>query len=122
MRWPQVYRLFALVQITSNPYITENSDMSETASNKPVHVLRRRGVKVSIFENRSGDTLFHKFTIQKTYRDDTGAWKTTASYGRDDAPIIRMLSDRAWEWILDREEQGKQLPTSGGSNAEENLR
>lgn len=86
--------------------------MSEATNNKPIHVLRRRGVKVSIFENRSGETLFHKFTIQKIYRDDSGTWKTTTSYGRDDAPIIRLLTDQAWEWILDREEQGKQSQSS----------
>lgn len=89
--------------------------MSESTNNRPIHVLRRRGVKVSIFENRSGDTLFHKFTIQKIYRDDHGAWKTTTSYGREDAPIIRLLTDRAWEWILDREEQERRLPTSSES-------
>lgn len=89
--------------------------MSESTNNRPIHVLRRRGVKVSIFENRSGDTFFHKFTIQKIYRDDQGAWKTASSYGREDAPIISLLTDRAWEWILDREEQEGQSPISGES-------
>jgi len=77
--------------------------MSESTATKPVHVLRRRGVKVSIFENQSGNATFHKTTAQKVYRDDTGAWKTTSSFGRDDLPIVVRLLERAWEWILDRE-------------------
>ncbi len=77
--------------------------MTENTSNKPIHVLRRRGVKVSIFENRSGETIFHKITIQKIYREDGGAWKTTASLGRDDLPLARHLIGQAWEFILDKE-------------------
>jgi hypothetical protein len=79
--------------------------MSETVNNQPVHVLRRRGVKVSVFENRSGDTEFHKVAVQKIYRDSSGAWKTTNSLGRDDLPLAQMLMGRAWEWILDKESE-----------------
>lgn len=83
--------------------MTSQNDVHQTSGNKPIHVLRRRGVKVSVFENRAGDTIFHKIAIQKIYRDDGGVWKTTTSYARDDIPIITLLADQAWEWILDRE-------------------
>lgn len=77
--------------------------MTESGANKPVRVLRRRGVKVSVFENSAGEAVFHKTTIQKIYRDDAGAWKTTTSLGRDDLPVASLLLGRAWEYILDRE-------------------
>ena len=77
--------------------------MSESTSNKPIEVLRRRGVKVSIFENRSGDTTFHKVAVQKIYRDGQQGWKTTTSLGRDDLPIAQLLIGRAWEFILEKE-------------------
>lgn len=77
--------------------------MSQATSNKPIQVLRRRGVKVSIFENRSGETVFHKISLQKIYREDGGEWKTTNSLGRDDLPIAQILIGRAWEFILDKE-------------------
>ena len=77
--------------------------MSQTTSNKPIQVLRRRGVKVSIFENRAGETVFHKIALQKIYREDSGEWKTTNSLGRDDLPIAQILIGRAWEYILDKE-------------------
>ena len=79
--------------------------MSQTteASNKPIQTFRRRGVKVSIFENKSGEATFHKIAIQKLYREDNGTWKTTTSLGRDDLPIAQLLIGKAWEFILDQE-------------------
>ena len=77
--------------------------MSDTTTNKPIQVLRRRGVKVSVFQNQSGATTFHKVAVQKIYREDGGDWKTTNSLGRDDLPVAQMLIGRAWEYILDLE-------------------
>jgi hypothetical protein len=71
--------------------------------NRPIHVIRRRGVKASIFINKSGDSEFAKVTVQKIYRDDVGHWKTSTSFGRDDLPLVTLVTKRAWEWILDRE-------------------
>ena len=73
------------------------------ASNKPINVLRRRGVKVSVFENHVGQNVFHKVTVQKIYRDEQEQWKTTTSLGRDDLPIAQLLLNKAWEFILDQE-------------------
>jgi hypothetical protein len=77
--------------------------MSESTGNKPIQVFRRRGVKVSVFENTSGDAVFHKVSVQKIYRENGSEWKTTTSLGRDDLPIAQMLIGRAWEFILDHE-------------------
>lgn len=77
--------------------------MSENTTNRPIHVIRRKGVKASIFVNRSGESEFSKVTVQKIYRDDSGNWKTTTSFGRDDLPIVSLVTKRAWEWILERE-------------------
>lgn len=76
--------------------------MSSAADTKPIHVLRRRGVKVAIFENRSGDAVFHKVAIQKIFYHD-GEWKTGGALGRDDLPIAQLLIGRAWEFILEKE-------------------
>lgn len=77
--------------------------MTATDATKPVQVFRRRGVKISVFENRSGEARFHKIAIQKIYRESGGEWKTTNSLGRDDLPIARLLLERAWEYVLDQE-------------------
>ena len=76
--------------------------MSE-AGTKPINVFRRRGVKVSVFENRTGQSVWHKVTVQKIYRDEQEQWKTGTSLGRDDLPIAQLLLGKAWDFILDRE-------------------
>ena len=75
-----------------------------TATNKPINVFRRRGVKVSVFENFANngeqDIVFHKVSLQRIYRDGE-EWKTTTSLGCNDIPVARMLLQRAWEFVLD---------------------
>ena len=89
--------------------------MSEVTGNKPIHVIRRKGVKVSVFENSSEQGTFCKVTDCKVFLDPTGQWKTTHSYSRDDIPVLRLLLKRAWEWILDREDEAKQSSSSSVS-------
>ena len=73
---------------------------------KPVHVIRLRGIAVSVFANtaetKNGDVTFHKVSVQRTYKDGN-EFKTTTTFGRDDLPIVRLLTDRAWQFILDTE-------------------
>lgn len=73
---------------------------------KPVRVFRAFGVKVSVFANRtkSGDTesLFHKVTVQRVYRDGN-EFKTTTSLSRHDLPSAWMLLQKAWDYISQAE-------------------
>lgn len=77
-----------------------------TNSNKPVHVFRLRGVTASVFANNAKhegrDIVFHKVSLQRTYRDED-EFKTTSSLNRDDMPVAQLLLQRAWEYILDAE-------------------
>ena len=84
-----------------------------TSSNKPVRVFRLRGVKAAIFENHASDNVFHKVVLQRIYREGD-EWKTTTSLGRDDLPVARLLLDRAWEFILEKEAQAAM---NGGTHA-----
>lgn len=73
---------------------------------KPVQVFRLRGITASVFANiaetKNGDVTFHKVSVQRTYKDGS-EFKTTTAFGRDDLPIVRLLTDRAWQFILDAE-------------------
>jgi hypothetical protein len=85
-----------------------NSDTRPASGNKPVKVFCLRSVKVSVFENRvAGDqpTAFYKTAVQRIYKDGE-EWKTTTSLGRDDLPVVRLLLQRAWEFILETEAGG----------------
>lgn len=75
-------------------------------SPKPVHTVRFRGVSASVFENKTQvqnrEVIFHKVAVSRTYRDGD-EWKSTTSFGRDDLPVVTLVVQRAYEWILDAE-------------------
>ena len=78
--------------------MTEKND-----SNKPVKSFRLRGITASVFENSSEDgKSFYKVTLQRSYKQDD-EWKSTNSFGRDDLPLVSLLTKQAWEFILNTE-------------------
>lgn len=87
----------------------KNPDAQTPGGNRPVKVFRLRGVKVSVFENHAAGsgqpTAFYKTAVQRIYKDGE-EWKTTTSLGRDDLPVVRLLLQRAWEFILETEAGG----------------
>ena len=74
---------------------------------RPVKVFRSRGVSASVFENQAKagerEVTFHKVSLQRTYRDADGQFKTTTSFSRDDLPIARHVLQQAWAFILETE-------------------
>ncbi len=76
---------------------------STPTSNKPVMKFQFRGISASVFENVSKtngrDSVFYKVAIQRTYKDGE-TFKTTNSFGRDDLPVVSLLAQRAWEYVL----------------------
>ncbi len=82
--------------------------MSEkTDSNKPVKSFRLRGITASIFENSSEDgKSFYKVTLQRSYKQGDD-WKSTNSFGRDDLPLVSLLTKQAWEFILNTESKSQ---------------
>ena len=75
-----------------------------TDSNKPVKSFRLRGITAGVFENETeeGNRNFFKVTLQRSYKQDD-QWKSTNSFGRDDLPIVSLLTKQAWEFILTTE-------------------
>ena len=70
-------------------------------SSKPVKTFRLRGISVSVFANQAKsegrDIVFHKVSVQRTYKDGDD-WKTTQSFGRDDLPVVQLVLKRAFEF------------------------
>lgn len=79
------------------------TNMANSSSNKPVKVFRLRGVSASVFENQSEQNgTFHKVQIIRTYRDGKD-FKTTPTFSRDELPIVNLLTQQAWEYVLAEE-------------------
>jgi hypothetical protein len=84
----------------------QSKDTETPSSTKPVKTFRLRGISASIFPNHAQsdgrDIIFHKVSVQRSYKDGD-EWKHTTSFGRDDLPVLQIVLQRAWEFILDTE-------------------
>ena len=90
------------------PLFTMSDNSATKNSNKPVKSFRLRGITASIFENVSDDTgkSFYKVTLQRSYKQGDD-WKSTNSFGRDDLPLVSLLTKQAWEFILNTESKSQ---------------
>ena len=95
----------ATIDVVCSFFPPVNMDSSANP-NKPVKAFRLRGISASVFANQaktdSGVRTFHKVSIQRTYKDGD-EFKTTTSFGRDDLPVVCLLMQQAWEYILETE-------------------
>ena len=73
---------------------------------KPIQTFRLLGCSVSVFANSvqsDGKTFtYHKVSAQRVYRDGD-EFRSTTSFSRDDLPVVSLLLQRAWEFILTTE-------------------
>jgi hypothetical protein len=81
--------------------------MEASKNNKPVEVIRTRGVSASIFANPVKDSSMplYKVSLKRSYLGKDGEYKSVAALARDDLPIAEMLLKRAWVRILQLEEE-----------------
>lgn len=54
-------------------------------SDKPTHRIQVSNIAATIWENQSqAGKTFHTVTFPRSYKDESGQWKDTHSYGVDD--------------------------------------
>ena len=71
------------------------------AKPKPIHEIRLGAIKVAIWKNESSNGCFYNATFTRLYKDGE-EWKTSASFGRDDLPLLANVAGRAHSWIYDQ--------------------
>ena len=50
--------------------------------NKPVHEIRHRNIRATIWRNTTGDgRSMYNVTVSRSYRDDKGEWHDSNSFG-----------------------------------------
>lgn len=73
--------------------------------NKPPEKEFRAGqIKASLWENEKqndkGETVkYYSVKIEKSYKDKAGQWQTSNSYFREDLPRLRIVIDKALDYI-----------------------
>jgi len=98
----------SMVELSSFSFVPPFTMSEKTDSNKPVKSFRLRGITASVFENQSedGKSTFFKVTLQRSYKQGE-EWKSTNSFGRDDLPLVSLLTKQAWEFILNTESKSQ---------------
>ena len=67
---------------------------------KPIHEIRLGRVRAAIWENETTNGTRHNVTFSRLYRDEQGNWGDSASFGRDDLPLLWKVADCVHTWIM----------------------
>ena len=84
--------------------LKESSIMSKqngSPAKAPVHEVRLGRIKAAVWENTTENGVRHNVTISRLYKDGT-QWKDSASFGRDDLPLVIKVADQAHNWIFNQ--------------------
>ena len=65
--------------------------MSET--NKPAAKIRLYPVTAAIWRNEAKNGIFYGFTIERSFRDEKGNFKTTSTFNANDALLLAKVVD-----------------------------
>jgi hypothetical protein len=76
-----------------------------TPSSKPVHELRLGRLKAAIWENPTESGVRYNVTVARLYKDETGSWKSTDSFGVDQLLALAKLVDQAHTWIVQKQQE-----------------
>ena len=68
---------------------------------KPVHEVRLGRIKATIWENETEQGTRYNVTVTRLYKDGDD-WKQTASFGREDLPLVAKVVDMAHSWTYEQ--------------------
>lgn len=68
---------------------------------KPAHEIRLGRIKATIWENETEQGTRYNVTVNRLYKDGD-EWKQTASFGREDLPLVAKVVDMAHSWTYEQ--------------------
>ena len=71
---------------------------------KPNKEIRRGLIKVRIWQRKSKNGVRYSLSVVRLFRNGD-QWKESTRLGRDDVPLVRLVMDEAYTWLLARERQ-----------------
>ena len=80
---------------------TPTKSKPREAKNRPVHEIRFGRIRAAIWQNETETGTRHNVTITRLYKEGD-EWKDSASFGRDDLPLVAKVCDQAHTWIFEQ--------------------
>jgi hypothetical protein len=82
---------------------------------RPIHEIRLGRIRAAIWENETEIGTRHNVTVSRLYKDGD-QWNDSASFGRDDLPLVGKVLDQAHSWIFDQ--NGGSASRNGNGNSD----
>ena len=73
----------------------------EKPANKPVHELRLGRIRAAVWLNDTENGPRYNVQITRLYKDKQDKWQDSASFGREDLPLVAKVADLAMVWIYE---------------------
>lgn len=73
-----------------------------TTKTRPVHEIRFGRIRATIWGKQVGGETWYNVTFSRLYKDTDDVWNDTASFGRDDLPLLAKVADLAHTWVYQR--------------------
>jgi hypothetical protein len=74
--------------------MAKSSAPAEQRPNRPVHEIRHRSVRATIWRNQTTGGVMYNVTVSRSYRDDNNEWHDTNSFAFTDLMnLAKALSD-----------------------------
>ena len=83
---------------------------------RPVREVRLGRIRAAIWENETQNGTRHNVTLSRLYKDGD-EWKDSASFGRDDLPLVAKVADLAHSWIFGQASAA--APGNGGGSVDD---
>jgi len=110
------------------PKARQNEVLPETQANRPVHTIRHRSIKPSIWRNLTPKGPVYNVIVVRGFKDGE-EWKDSHSFGYDDLPIVAKLLNDCHSFITSLNEkerhkmrEGTDTASTGGSNSDRTRR
>jgi hypothetical protein len=68
---------------------------------KPVHEIRLGRIRAAVWLNDTENGPRYNVQICRLYKDKQDKWKDSASFGRDDLPLVAKVADLAMVWMYE---------------------
>ena len=71
--------------------------MENQTKNQPIETYKANGVELSIWQNRGQNGDYRTATIQRSFKDANGNWKSTRTLRLNDLAILAALASEAFK-------------------------
>lgn len=92
--------------------------MTESTPNaaRPIAQIRRGAINGAIWRNTNGKGIYYAVSFERLYRDDSGTWRSSQSFGRDDLLVIARVAAHAFDAICELQQKDRSNDNEGATS------